>query len=278
MKFRNCTIDDNIQNTCNYNYSQNYVNKNNLDCFLNNIFPDNNIRNNILLYIALAMCGMNNINLLMIFQWSSIRYKDLFIDVITDCFGKYCRITNDMPIYNYSNTCRIGIIKSINVINEQCIYDLVHKRQTIKCISLCMTNAKPVIEPVIKNSIGHITISNNNYTHIPIIANDLFLLLLEYLIQYKQNNIIDMKSITYKTSSIEQICFNFMNDCITLNTDEHIKCKDIYDKYIEWNNTHPHKIIGKIILFAELKKYMHYNRAVKINGVSCAVFMNISLK
>jgi hypothetical protein len=95
-----------------------------------------------------------------------------------------------------------------------------------------MTDIKPIIEPVIKNSVGHITISNNNYTHVPIVPNDLFLLLLEYLIQYKQNNIIDMKCLIYKTSSLEQICFNFVNECITLNTDEHIKCKDVYDKYI----------------------------------------------
>ena len=261
MTFRTINTLDNIKKKCNYNYSDKYINKKLLIDFLNALIPNTNMLNNFLLCIALSICGIDN--MLFILKFTSICYKNQFTNLLNSTFGEYC---NTQEI----NTYRI-VIKTDDVINEQNIWNMINNTH----FTLYICSEMPIIDLQNKQNIGYINITTNNYVEHKINNNDFFLLLVEYLYEYKNNNIILNKSyFNILTTKAEQICIDFMNECIE-RSDNKIKCSDIYDAYKKWNKSI--NILSKIALFAQLKKYIQYKKSVRYGDSFLSMFINVKL-
>jgi phage/plasmid-associated DNA primase len=98
MEFRQGRPSDMIKTSCRYDYSDNYVNKKNLIDTLSNIFPNNDILDCFLLYVALAICGRNRSNLLLILQLTNVRYRIVLKNLILNTFGEYYCGINELAL------------------------------------------------------------------------------------------------------------------------------------------------------------------------------------
>lgn len=248
--FRDIVPQDNIRKKCNYNYSDKYINKQSLLDFLNILIPNSNILNNFLLCFALSLCKRDN--MIFILKFCSLCYRNKFINLINETFGEYCNI-----IDNIAN----------NKIVEQDIWDIINNKK----LTLFICFEIPLIELQNKQNIGYINITNNNYIEHKIYSSDLFLLLTEQLFL---NNTVN-KSYFAITTQVEQICIDFINDCVE-RSDDKIKCSDMYDAYKKWNKSN--KILSKTSLFTQLKKYIQYKKSVRCGEIFMSMFINVRLK
>jgi hypothetical protein len=288
---------DMIKKSCKYDYSPKYINKQNLLNMLSDMFPDVEIMNFFILYIARAMCGRPDTDLLLFLHCQNDRYKSKLLHLITTTLGEYCCrvdalssiISDQHKKYSdllYLENVRFVIVDSVKRISHSDIFQLIDD----KCIKsthngdqkinvnfsvLCMCDDVPILDDEsFTQNIAYITSSDKKYESSIINKGDFFLLLVEYLEQFDSGKIMinrDCLKLDIQSPE-EQICSNFMRNCIKKSTDRE-KCNDVYDKYVEWStDKNAETLLTKIKLFAELKKHMTYNKSVRFGDLVTSAF------
>ena len=308
MTFRKIVSHDMIKTSCGYDYRDKFEEKQKLIDMLLNLFQTKECMDFFLTYIACSICGLNNINALMLLMWENIRPKEKLLDLLTSTFGKYCYQINDLSLIINLNdkskelsrlsSVRFVFANFINHVSPNIISQLIDLKRIkynikndvefidINFTTFCICDRIPIIDKEIDNNTILIELPNNNYLYNPININknDFFLLLLEYLQRFKNGdsemNIEIIKQMFKKNNmtSCEKICHDFMEDCIDIN-DGRVKCVDIYNKYVEWADTkNLDTQIVRTQLFAELKKYATYNKSVRFNDTFTSAFIGMTLK
>jgi hypothetical protein len=309
MEFRPIVATDMISKTSGYGYSDKYCNKRRLINMLTKVFPDNEIMECFLVFVALSMCREDKFDLILVIQWarSNALCKDILINLIEATFGEYYFNTDELsPITGNKNKTlidvkclkyvRFVISNSITHISNSDISQLVYfksiklktkntvinEKININFSTLCMCSVQPTYDDDIVEKIGYIKTSVSKYEKVYIDPNDMFLLLVEYLDKFNKNKIrLNMECLKFDPrTDVEKICKDFMDDCIKIDKGR-VKCQDMYDKYITWSsekNGLAIKPLGKKILFLELKKYFLYNKSTKIANTFTSVFNGCILK
>jgi hypothetical protein len=296
MEFRQGNSADMIKKSCRYNYSAEYTDKENLVDMLLNIFPDYETLECFLSYLALIMCGRNNLDLLMVLRWTNERYQLILQNLVKNTFGDYCRDIPDLSMIteniegvsgdiSYLKCVRVVIVNKLDSITSDEIAHLIDSKyidsrnNNINFAILCMCRNEPTIDPDIIQNVGYITTLNTKYENRKVSENDFFLLLLEYLEKFTDAGIFSNIKYVKKDNRpyAEKICCEFMNDCIEMS-DGREKCNDVYDRYIEWSNKKGFDtLLSRIGLFAELREHAVYKKGSRFGNIITPAFLDIAL-
>jgi hypothetical protein len=223
MCFRKIKPEDLITMSTGYDYSGTYVDKQKLLNTLTSLFPDKIQMDCFIMYLALNLCGRFDLRSIMIFQWMStdtsngVYLENFMIHV----FGDYCTVLHNMNILsdilsdsskNQNLTKkRLLIIESADKITEDEIEHLVIKKYVIiktqripiNFSTLCFCKDKLVVEESVKDFVSCIRFTEKEKSDIRAIPpNDIFLLLIEYLCAYINNDIF--AAIKYITAGNEK--------------------------------------------------------------------------
>jgi hypothetical protein len=294
MEFRKGKPSDMIRTSCGYDHYEEYENRQNIFDTLMLIFSDKKSVEFFLSYVAMAMCGKNT-SLILMLKSIELRYCYFLSNMLSDTFGDYCNVINHLsqiistknktPIdLSYLKPVRFVIVESANHISCNDVGNLVNFKRikhqnTDKIIekfdihfsTLCMCDEDPVIDEDVVENIAIVTLKKKKYNDMNFDRNDFFLLLLEYVKKYNDNNfVLDKQQIEINKQTEEgKICHDFIRDCIQ-KSDGREKSSSVYDKYIEWSSTRGHSIkLTRQKLFSELKKTdddISYKKAIKFNG------------
>ncbi len=295
MEFRQIKPSDLITKSCNYDYSENYSDKDNLMKILSNMFPDDNTLECFLFYIALNLSGRYNFDMLLILQWNdkNQRHRQMLINLINSVFNDYSYYCTEMIANKNNNNCsifpesaHIVLIEFTKQILNNDIYRLIDRKSLLTnekkkndFCALCLSNEVINLPDDLIESVGNIIMSEKKYEQKSICINDFFLLLIEHLNVFASYDIFS--SIKYtkpdnRTNS-QKICDEFLSDCVkNSENNDRCKCNDVYDRYLIWSNNKNQKLT-KTQLYNELKNKFLYKKSVKIGDIFTSAFFGMLL-
>ncbi len=301
--FRKGMHSDMISKVCNYNYNNQYVDKQILINMLLNIFQNTEIMECFLTYLAMSLCGKYDNNLLMLLQQiaNDTRNCQKLTNLIIATFNSHCLDINNYEYIlklsiNELKTLRLLIMTKMEKITQKEIFELINSKKIqtkksgkidVNFSTLCICTQEPEIENNILENIGKIILPTIKYDETEIVIGDFFLLLIEYLKKNKSNNILNkLKFVKPDNRTLdEKLIDEFINENIIISTAKEIglyKCKsnDIYERYIQWTNNKENNRTLSRIAFNTLmkKKNLIYNRSVRFNDTSTACFFDLRLK
>ena len=197
-----------------------------------------------------------------------------------------------------------GFIKFITG-NDTCNFRLCHKNEMLKFkanfITFLVCNDTPEIDELDKTLINRLRCINfpNEFVDDPKLPNqklinkklqeklplwkeDFMLLLLEYYIKYKENdleapeNVLKWTNI-YKEDNNKYL--TFLNNC-TEDSKTHIFSTTLYEVFKIWykENYPTDKIPNKKDLLKEIKKYKEYSESLRVDSKTSSGFKNINIK
>ncbi len=289
--FRNGTAGDMINRTLSYDYSPEYADESGMMDGLNCIFPDANMLNYFLTFLAMGMCRRNCDESLLVLHAMNKGVAGLVTTVIDDSLEQYVYHHNDTT--QKTNTlealqnARVLMIDSHKTISHDVINQYVRKktitmpRDTVatfnaNVISVC--TSYPVIENTVTNRVGLIQLPAVAST-CEIKKND-FMLLLFKIIAQRDN--LDKTCVQVaikdnpKNLKNSAICGRFLRGCTT-SSDANVKSIDVYNRYLKWAEANNEPIITKQKLFIELKKTISYKKDVYFDGKKTTAFIGIEL-
>jgi superfamily II DNA or RNA helicase len=300
MEFRNRHQNDLIMASCGYDFREEYSDKQNILNILAMIFPDNNAIDFFLSYVAFAMCGKNDSQLLLILKSADPRYRDLLRFILLSTFGDYYFEVEKLKLIigeknrtpkeiSYLKPIRFLVTQSSDPITCGQISRLINLKRIvhrndnkmieefgIQFCTLCVCEEEPVIDENIVDNTIVMEMNDSKYKNLKFDSNDFFLLLLEQLEKHKNNDFMLAKDQMDVMSHEEKICCEFINECIQ-KSDGREKCVDVYNRFSDWANKKGYGVLGKKILFAELKNKIEYKKSFKIGDTYTSVFTDITL-
>ena len=248
-----------ISMTIGYNYIKKY--SNNIDdllAYLENILPDEDVREYFLTYLSKCLCSDGNENIITFL----IGKCNSLIELIKIAFGDY-----------YSNV--------INDANKRIyIIDKYDNLKNFKNIPL-FVNINSCDNVIHDDKYRYIKLMNDIYENINIELwkQDFILLLLEYYYKInEEDNIPDIVKVSHKKlSSNELVILDFLSCCI--KTGNGIFSTTLYDAYKNWYTTKNinGEIMGRNKFLIEIKKHCKYNKHITINKETSSGFENLQL-
>ncbi len=298
MEFRQILTMDLITKSCNYDYSENYTDKDNLMKVLSNMFPDNKSMECFLTYVALGISGKYNFDVLMILQWGekNVRHRQILINLINSAFNDYNYYIQNIATNNkkissslFPNSTRLALVELSKDNSQKDICPLIDRKTILSednnnnfCI-LCMSDDILNIGEELTDNVGYIIMSEKKYEQTQICVNDFILLLIERLKLFVNYDIFnDIKYKKYDNRTIqEKLCDDFLQNCVVnsekgFENKDKCKCVDIYQKYLEWRNIKDIKLT-KIEFYKELKKKYIFKKSINFKDGFTSGFYGFSL-
>jgi hypothetical protein len=295
MTFGQNNSSDMISKTSGYDYSDSYVNKQNLMDVLLNMFESYEIMEGFLLYVAISICSDNDMNPVLLARWAKQSQYATLKNCLCGTFGEYhCGInqkgiitnSNNIMNENYLRSTRLLIIESANSISNNELCDLANvsvrsitidknKLKVMNCVNfstICMCENEPKIPNDEMNKFRYVSLVNKASVNKKIYQNDFFLLLTDFLKKYNVNNkklsenINDIK-IDNRTV-IEKLYDEFIEEYFEKgDNDDRCKCSDIKEKFKSWKSRKGIKTkLSSTKLYERLKTHQYvYHKSIRFS-------------
>lgn len=308
MSFRQITPSDMITRSTGYDYSDSYVNKQNLLDVISNMFESREKMESFLLYVAMSICSNNDMNPVLLMKWTKENHFDTLTDCLCDTFGEYhCSVNkkgfvvkNNITIdENYIRSIRLFVVESINYITNSELRKLANvsvrsinitnknkseKISHVNFSTICMCEDEPNIPNDEIDNFRYIAMTKKTSINKKIHQSDFFLLLVEYLKKLKINNgevlenINDIK-IDNRTP-IEKLCDEFIEEYFEKG-DDNDRCKgsDILEKLKKWAEEKKITKPSRPTLYKRMKIYQYtYQKTIRFPDISTTGFLGIKVK
>ncbi len=301
MAFRPIESYDMIKKTCGYNFINEYENKQLLMDELTNMFPDKETLHCFLNYVALGMAGKNNLDIILILQWMTVRFLKKMKNMLVQLFGEYAwsveslsNIVNIKTDLSRLETIRFLSVTSMNHVTSDNVSQIIDSKSieikkvdgeteniNLKCAILGMSCDELQIDHDIVENIAHVVMVEKKFKNIESSPNDLFLLLIEYL-NYQGCDYDKIKFVQNDDrNDDEKIYDEFIQNCLVEKKGNKEKASDLLIRFFQWKDECKKNLVAnseqkiRTGLNTRIKLVYEYKLSMRIGPCTTSGFIDV---